>query len=72
MPEHICLKYSLTSTNSHVSERATFLANSPYINSSSLSKMATFLADGLYIDFCLNLCTKATSFNNIGQPQYYK
>lgn len=39
---------------------------------SSLSKTATFLADGLYIDFCLNLSTKATSLNNIGQPQYYK
>ena len=36
VPEHICLKYSLTSTNSHVSERATFLADSPYINSLKL------------------------------------
>ena len=33
VPEHICLKYSLTSTKSHGSERATFLADSPYINS---------------------------------------
>ena len=33
VPEHICLKYSVTSTNTHVSERATFLADSPYINS---------------------------------------
>lgn len=32
MPEHIFLKYSLTSNNTHLSETATFLANNPYID----------------------------------------
>ena len=36
VPELICLKYSLTSTNGYVSEMATFLADTPYINSFKL------------------------------------
>ena len=45
----------------HLSTKATFLADSPYIDSClNLSTMATFLADSPYIDSCLNLSTMAT------------
>ena len=66
---------SLTSTNSHLSTAAIFLADSPYIHSCfNLFTTATSLqwprlynghfwgADSPYIDSCFNLSTTATFF----------
>ena len=67
---------SLTSTNSHLSTPAIFLADSPYIHSClTLSTTATslhqpfFLADSPYIHACFNLFTTATSLH---QPFFWQ